>query len=371
MLFAQGDSPQGHEALQRWIAQSEKLADEFPRVPEFRYQLCKSLARAADGMAGDGKKSESAQYSKTCHAILKRLATDFPRCARYRRVYADDYTSLGERLFLAEPKADIEPLLREGLQEWQKVVADFPGITDYQRSLAVYYSTLALFVTYQEKYQVAEEAYGNAIRIMEGLVKDQPRQGQLQTDLANGYLALGQVRLKQARLPEAIAAYTQAINVLESGFRAAPKQRYRLETIRVAVKLRADVHLKAFDHKSYHADLARMQELREAQESPFLRLYRVCERAKKKELSAALQEAEDLFQNVEMSDTQWRDLAAFYTDLTTHATDPKQKEELAQRAIASLRNALDQGLIRAGLADDPSFQPLAARDDFKKLVQSR
>jgi tetratricopeptide (TPR) repeat protein len=371
ILFSQGDLPRGHEVLQQWITQSEKLADDFPRVPEFRFQTCKSLARAADSLAGDGKKSEAAQYSKTCHALLKRLGTDFPQCARYRRVYADDYTSYAERVFLADPKGDIEPILREGLQEWQKLATDFPGIADYQRSLAVYHSTLGLFVAHKKKYQAAEEAYGAAIRILEGLVKDHPLQVQLQADLANGFLALGQVKLKQSRLPEAIAAYTQAIAVLESAFRAAPKQRHRLETIRAAVKLRADAHLKAVDHQAYHADLARMQELSDAQQPAFLRLYRILERARKDELAAALKEAEDLFQNVEMSDTQWRDLAAFYADMTARATDAKQKEDLAQRAVACLRNAIEQGLLRAGLAEDARFQPLAARNDFKQLVQNR
>jgi hypothetical protein len=100
-------------------------------------------------------------------------------------------------------------------------------------------------------------------------------------------------------------------------------------------------------------------------------MIRLDDRARKGETDRALQEADDLFQNVDLTENQWHELAVFYVAMSTKTADAGVRETMAARAVVSLGNAVEQGYPRDHLIRDSGFGSLTQREDFRRLLNSK
>ena len=362
---------EGYKMILQWLALSEKLADDHPKVPGFRCQIADKVLEVGEAFGKENKFEETSRYMKIEHDVLKKLATDFPSCPKYRQRYAESIAGRAICLHMMKEDAGAEAANREGIQQWQKMIADFPGVTDYHHILARIHQEAGVLFNVQKKYQQAENAFQETIRIEEQLLKENRKDPLLHLELSRAYRSIGLMQERQNRDGHAIKSYSKALNAAETGFNLNPRQRSWLAERRWCITMQADLHLRLGKHAEYNGDIQRLKELDETLDTPFLRLYRIDDRAKKGEIAVAMKEADDLFHNIDLTDTQWRDLAAFYTDMAAKATDATQKEALAVRAVASLQNAVQQGYSRAGLTDDVRFRTLVDRGDFRKLTLTK
>ena len=367
LFFIEGNIPEGEKLLRAWAARHEKFANDYPKVPDFRFRLATKLAEVTIALAEQRRFKEAAGYYKMGQDVMKKLAQDFPTCPTYRRLYAEGFTSHGKFLSLAGMHTEAEAVAREGLQHWPKLIADFPTISEFRHNCALDYRILGQILSIQKKYPQAEEAFREMIRIEQKLVEENPRREQFQVDLARGYEWLAALYEKQERHKVASETYTRAILVWEKALQLNLRQRAWLGELRDIVQKRSIMHFKLGEQAAYESDLKRAKDLGEMLETPAARLVRVEYRVQEGELPRALQDAGDLFENVDLTDGQWYELAVFYTNAATKMTDASQKEALAGRAVASLRNAIEQGYDRTTLSRDIRLQPLAQRDEFRKL----
>ena len=133
---------------------------------------------------------------------------------------------------------------------------------------------------------------------------------------------------------------------------------------------RAGLLLKEQNQPAYLHDLERAKGLAEFLEAPLFRLYRIEERGQKSEMvQVALKEADDLFQNTDLSDAEWHRLAVFYVELAERTANVGDKNAMAARAVVALNQAIRLGLSRATLREDERLRPLTPRDDFRRLMQ--
>jgi tetratricopeptide (TPR) repeat protein len=347
-----GDPNECHTMILQWLVVQEKFADEHSKIPEFRFHTASKLAELTLALGKTNEFKEALRYAKLGDEVFKKLATDFPSNPKYRRHHADGFANQATLLSVLKSDAEAEKLSREGIRQWQKMIADFPGVPDYRHTLAMNYQRFGQQLGARKKYQEAEDAYREMVRIDERLLEENRQDAQQHFDLARGYRSIGIMKECQDRPADAIENYSRAIALQEKALKLNLRQRDWLADLRATVTQRADIRLKQGKIIDYQTDLQLVAELGEALDPPFFRLHRINNRAKKGETTAALKEADDLFQNIDLTDTQWFDLALFYTDTAAAAMVAAQKEALAGRAVASLRNALKQGYSRAGLADD-------------------
>jgi tetratricopeptide (TPR) repeat protein len=366
-----GDRNQGHKMILQWIATHEKFADGYPKEPEIRFPLAGQLEEVAKAFFDTREYKEASRYLKLEHEVLKKLAIDFPSCPKYRRHYAISLARYAACMNQVGSHVEADAASREGIRQRQKMITDFPGVPDHQHNLAIYYRDFGQHLGWRKNYQEAEDAFREMAQIDERLLKEIPDNTHIHFDLSRGYRSIGQMREQQNRAGDAIESYAKAATLAETAFNLNPRQRTWLTEASTSIKMRAEVHLRLGKHAEYNGDLQRLKEIDEALDTPFLRLYRIDDRAKKGGIAVAMKEADDLFHNIDLTDTQWRDLAAFYTDMAAKATDATQKESLAVRAVASLQNAVEQGCARAGLTDDARFRTLADRGDFRKLTLTK
>jgi tetratricopeptide (TPR) repeat protein len=366
-----GQIVEGKKILESGIYLMEKLADDYPQSPNFRFRVAESLARVSLVTEGVNEPKESARYFAASQVVLGKLAEAYPACPKYRRHHAAGYVMLGKKRYQAKADDEAEKALREAVRLWPKVVADFPAIADFRDQMGSAFGTLGQLLFKREKIQEAEEAFKEMLRIHQKLLADYPQQAEFHASVAFSWNWVGQLRDKQNRPIEAAESYGSAVACMEYALKINPRQRTWLASLRGSVQSRSFAYLKLGKAAEYQRDLDRLKDLDEDLDPPRFRLVRLGDRARKGETSRALQEADDLFQNVDLAENQWHELAVFYVSMSTKMPDAGAREAMAVRAVASLGNAVEQGYSRVDLSRDGVFGPLAQREDFRRLMNSK
>lgn len=73
-----GERAQAEPAGRRALELLEKLAEEFPTVPEFRRELADSLHKFGGVLASAGRRPEQEKVHRRALALQEQLVADFP-----------------------------------------------------------------------------------------------------------------------------------------------------------------------------------------------------------------------------------------------------------------------------------------------------
>jgi hypothetical protein len=138
-------------------------------------------------------------------AIREKLAADFPAVPEYRKELAITHHSLGIVLY-AQPKlAEAVEQHRQEVAIWEKLAADFPAVPEYREGLARAHHMLGISLAAQGEWAEAVEQYRQEEAILEKLAADFPAVPEYRIDLGKSYVSRAKTKLWAGQVAEAVA----------------------------------------------------------------------------------------------------------------------------------------------------------------------
>jgi serine/threonine protein kinase/Flp pilus assembly protein TadD len=169
-----GQNEVAEERFREALVTLEKLAAEFPAVPEYRHNLALSYSNLGYMLAGLGKRADAEAAFRQALAIQEELAADFPAVHMYRQEVARSHHDLGSLLVDLGKSPEAEAAYRQALAIQEKLAADFPAVPQYRLDLATSHYNLGAIFAGLGKSAEAEAAYRNALTIQEKLAANFP-----------------------------------------------------------------------------------------------------------------------------------------------------------------------------------------------------
>jgi tetratricopeptide (TPR) repeat protein/serine/threonine protein kinase len=192
-LKANGSSGEALKVGRRAIGLLEALVAEFPAAPLYRTGLAVAFCRIAEVQPPQ----QAERSLGKALAIQRKVAEDFPSVTDYRYNIVRSLHTLGLFLRTEGRLQEAEQALREAAQISERLVAESPTVHYYRDRLSEVYNTLGGVLAAQGKQDKAIAAYREALRI-------KPDYPEARTNLGNALYNKG-------RLDEAIAAYHDAL----------------------------------------------------------------------------------------------------------------------------------------------------------------
>jgi serine/threonine-protein kinase len=202
-------------AFGRASAEYEKLAEDYPRVAEYRRKLARLHllhGRILEGRTGHLADAEAAlrQGIRCC----ERLATDFPDAPTSRQDLARAYHLLGA-LFedVNARQEDAASAYRAALQLRLKEFEQAPHSVEVRRELASTRNNLG-WVLYKGKEPAkSEPEFQAALELLRQLVKEFPRDVRYRQDLGRTEHNMGNLYRTLGRRDDALASFGRARDV--------------------------------------------------------------------------------------------------------------------------------------------------------------
>jgi tetratricopeptide (TPR) repeat protein len=368
-LILCGQRSDGDLYLQQGFAVRERLARQHPDLPEIRNHYSQQLLVIAMTFKNQGERDAALKYLSQSDEVIKQLAKAFPACPYFRRHTAQAPITMAEELKSQGSDAEAEIAYREGICLWRQVIVDFPGRPEFRQFMALALRALGAFLAGKGRCQEAGAVYQEVIHIHEQLASEYPGEPHYQVSLAADYAWYGQLLERENQLSLAVENYTKTIELTAAGMKANPRQREWVSNLRLTYLQRAHDYLKLGKREQYEADMKRARDLEGRLDPPLVRIFRINGQLAGGQLAAAMQEANDLYQNADLTASDSHELAGSYARASAASKDAHDKDTYAGRAVELLRKASDQGHINLTPLDkDAQFQALAGRADFKKLL---
>ncbi len=185
------------------LAINEKLATDFPGVPEHQEQLALNYHHLGIKAARLGKRLEAEGAYRKALVIVAKLAEDFPTVPSYREWVALYRDNLGGFLKGTGRQSEAEEEYRKALAIREKLAAEYPTVPDYRAILAASHTNLGLLLHEQGKRaEEEEEENRKALAIQEKLAADYPEVRQYRPGLAMSRVNAGKVTEGIAEIAE-------------------------------------------------------------------------------------------------------------------------------------------------------------------------
>jgi serine/threonine-protein kinase len=343
VLAESGRLEGAEEAFRAGVDIADKLADEFPLRADYHNFRAAGYGNLAIFLFNTNRPEEAEKYYRGSRDLFQQLADQFPKHPSFRRDLAQSHIALGGLLGQTGRWEKSVEANRAAIAILRKLAAEFPAQSEYRDHLARGHFNLAEQLRGRAPQQQVEEAYVTARDLYQKLTDDSPDVSDYHNGLAG---TLGKMALLKGRggdCPAARQLLEQALPHHQAALGAEPKNPFYREPYRTYLGTLAPVFLGLGDHKQA-ADTA-------------------------DELAAfAYTPAEDAF-IAACYVSRCVDLAGEDRRLTE-----AQRQELtrayAERAMALLHKAVQHGFKdSARIRKDPVFDPIHARDDFRKLLQ--
>jgi serine/threonine protein kinase/tetratricopeptide (TPR) repeat protein len=207
-----------HENASRLFQQ---LADEQPRVADYRRQLAVSWNNLALALSHTGRSDESRRAYGDAIQLQQQLVANAPDDAQFLRDLALSHANLGLLQSDTGAADEAERSLREAIRLQEQAVALRPDDPDSLRDLGASYNNLsALYVNTQPDR--AADFYAQALAYQTQAAAKRPGDLKCQSDVALTYNNLGAVQSRLEQIPEAAQSYRRAIEIQQQLVRAAP-----------------------------------------------------------------------------------------------------------------------------------------------------
>jgi len=199
MLSETGRPSEAEKLGRRALELKEKLVADFPTVPEYRHDLAQGLSLGADWLAALRRRPEEEKVRRSVLAIETSLVAEFPTVAEYRETLANTYVKLAECIRWLNQHQQHLQALHDASAILEKLVAEFPAVPTYRNQLAGVYFWLTEALPPQE----AEQSIRKALALQEKLVADFPAVVAYRYDLFRSHQALGLLMSGTGRVQEA------------------------------------------------------------------------------------------------------------------------------------------------------------------------
>ncbi len=188
-----------------------RLATQFPRVPDYRFERAKALdniaglIESARGLAAGGADRDAAR------AIYRQLSAEHPDVDEYRHRLA---RSLNRHAALAEQQGQPDAAaaaLREALPLLERLAADDPHEVTVQTDLGEALLNLGILSARQEQYAEAEALYGRSADVLGAALARRPATDAARTVLIKTFLNQAGLMKHLGRSKDEIAAWSRAL----------------------------------------------------------------------------------------------------------------------------------------------------------------
>jgi tetratricopeptide (TPR) repeat protein len=182
------------------------LKDGYPEVPLYRQWV----ALEQDAIAGDsweaGDLEGSAKASAAALAEVQRLIDDFPEDPEFKYILTGCYTNRGNALLQDEKQFRLaEPLYRQALILLKQLAGQYPEVVRYRVELAKALLNLHFLMRKDKRPGEAAEALRQSLEVWETLVKDYPQDPAHRLMFADTATQLGNLLRQSDRCEEAVA----------------------------------------------------------------------------------------------------------------------------------------------------------------------
>jgi tetratricopeptide (TPR) repeat protein/tRNA A-37 threonylcarbamoyl transferase component Bud32 len=214
-------------AADRAIGLLEPLVKEHPDVPEYRHLLaCCYRDRPPERMGGrPGSTEDNVQQAIK---ILRKLAVDFPRVPDYRYDLCETLARAGfpGPPGVPTPLADARKLLDEAARLAAGLLADYPNVPQYRAADARVHEKLALALQRAGRLEDAEKELRRAMATQARLVQRQPEVSRYEDDLARMEATLARFLMDRGDWKGARPLLEDCAGRLESVIQREPQARF-------------------------------------------------------------------------------------------------------------------------------------------------
>jgi tetratricopeptide (TPR) repeat protein len=408
------------------------LVATFPGEEDYLWQLASLYGNRGDGFYRRGRLREAEEPARKAVEMLEKLLTKAPDVPAYRRDHVNCLVSLGMILIAHGKASEAEPFLGRGRKLVDKLISDYPTVLDYKRVRSASLHWLGRMYRSMGRLGEAEEALSEAASAWRNLVKQYPGQPTHRYRLAMSLLRLGENCRDRGRLDDAFKILSEALDLYSQQVRESPREVTNQQQLAATwhsvgtVAFRQANYAKA--EEAFGQALAIQQRL--SAKAPAVPIYRrdlANTRAHLGKTLRALGRSDAAAQAFAQASSGWRELvtaesgssdyrnglaetlaemgdhegaakeaaelvcigqgqaATFYyaadilaicvqTVLTDSSVPEAQRRELSQgyadQAMDLLRKAIAKGYRGIELLkNDPDFDSLRLREDFKKLLE--
>jgi tetratricopeptide (TPR) repeat protein len=316
-------------------------------------------------LANLGKRPEAEAAFRRAVDLHEKLAAEFPGVPQHRHQVAGSLNNLGNLLVGLGKSAEAEAAYRRGLDFYERLAAEFPAVPEYRQSWSMSYNNLGSLLANLGKRPEAEAAFRRAVDLKEKLAADFPAVPRYRTELGSCQRNLGRLLLMNKQPQQALEWLDKAITTLAGVRRQVPDDATTQRYLRDAHWERAQALDALKRHAEAVADWDRAVEFSPRQERAFVRLDRVFSRVRAGQVGPALREVEELAKDAD-GNTLYN-AACVYA--LASATAPQQKDKYARRALELLHQAVAKGYKDVkNIKQDEDLNSLRGRDDFRKLL---
>jgi serine/threonine-protein kinase len=371
--------PDGAEANYRTaLAIQEKLAKDFPDTADYRNDLAKTYGNLSVLLTAMGRPSGPDSAESSCRAgleIFQQLAADFPQDPEYRKDLAASHNNLGNLLNtvarLSGPDG-AEAHARASLDVYEKLVADYPNVPDYRVRSAMSENNLGNRLNSLGRRvgpDSADSHHRAALVLQEKLAAEFPNIPQYTVALGGSYCNMGNTFRDDKKPDASLVWYARAIATLEPVLNKDSRLVEAREFLRNSHYSRA----MALDVLGRHADAAkdwtRVTKLSEPVQQSEYEMRHADSLARTGAPDQALQIVEHELPALKNNDEALYNAACVFS-LASVKSPTAAREQRAARAVELLRQAIAKGYKNvARLKTNRQLDPLRNRDDFKKLMQ--
>jgi serine/threonine protein kinase/tetratricopeptide (TPR) repeat protein len=223
-----GQYQEAERSYRRAIPVLEALAAEYPGVPLYRHELARSQHLLSVRIRDDGQMAAAEQACHRALELLEKLVAECPAEPENRRYQAHALDCLGTIRTRQRRLPEAEDAYRRSLEISTRLAAEFPAQRHYRSMAGVTHGNLGLTLRHAGKKREARRAYRSAIEIMEKLAGDFPNVPEYRSHLGRIYAQLADVLRELGQQPAADETHRRAIDVYEklvADFPRIPKDR--------------------------------------------------------------------------------------------------------------------------------------------------
>jgi serine/threonine protein kinase/tetratricopeptide (TPR) repeat protein len=360
-------------ALRRALDLYEPLAERHPDDPFYPYRMGGFHTVLAQGHRAAGRLAEAEAAQRRAVALHERVAQAHRDVLDYQHDLANAYQNLATVYADLRRFPEAEAAARKALAVAEPLARGHPVVISYRAALADCHDALGRCHQAAGRFAEAEAAYQEALALYEALVCDHPAVLDYAVSLAGCWCNRANLLLQFGRCQESLGWYDKASGALEAVLGQQGHHRTAQDFLRNVSANRA----RALDRLGRHADAVRdwdrAIELAAGLQRTQFRCLRAHDLAHTADRAQALTAANELAGRDDLSAEALYALACVFALAVAKADDPRSQDAHAERAVALLARAHAAGMFktpaqREGVAKDPDFGVLRAREDFQRLL---
>jgi serine/threonine-protein kinase len=343
LLAYTGKPAEALQAHEKARAIRQKLADANPAVTQFQSYLAMSLNNTGVLLGQMGKPAARLKAYEQARAIQQKLADANPAVTQFQSYLAFSHTNIGASLADMSKRAEALKAYEQGRAIRQKLADANPAVTQFQHDLAMSHFNIGSSLKAMGKPAEALKAHEQARTILQKLADANPAVTEVQTLLAYTDDGRGLVLAELGKFAEAFAALDAGLARRQRLADTHPTNTLYTSHLATSYASRGSAHVRAGQPVEAAADLRRALELWAPEKAP--------------DPDAGFERVRALA------------LLAGLGAVAKSGVTASEAAAFADQALAALRDAIAAGWEQRSLLDEPDFDALRPRDDFRKLVK--